>query len=83
MLFLPECFSFIGEQQGETLAVAEPLDGPLMHRYCELARTVDLWLSLGGFQESAEDEAPGKIFNCHVIVDNEGSIRAVYRKIHL
>ena len=30
--------------------VAEPLDGPIMSRYRELARSHGLWLSLGGFQ---------------------------------
>jgi hypothetical protein len=33
-----------------TTQVAEPLDGPIMSRYRELARSHGLWLSLGGFQ---------------------------------
>jgi hypothetical protein len=50
MLFLPECFSFIGTNLFDALEVAEPLDGPIMDRYRELARSHGLWLSLGGFQ---------------------------------
>ena len=38
MLFLPECFSFIGAQQEESLGIAEPVDGPTMQRYAALAR---------------------------------------------
>jgi len=56
MLFLPECFSFIGLAQTESLAVAEPLSGPLMSRYRALARDTQLWLSLGGFQEKGPDD---------------------------
>lgn len=38
LLSLPECFSFIGAKEGEAGAIAEPLDGPIMQRYCQLAR---------------------------------------------
>ena len=37
MLFLPECFAFIGVKGTDALAVMEPLDGPLLGRYRELA----------------------------------------------
>ncbi|KAL3700116.1 hypothetical protein R1sor_018138 [Riccia sorocarpa] len=84
LLSLPECFSFIGSKDGESLSIAEPLDGPIMTRYQNLARQdreSGLWLSLGGFQEKAPD--PGHLYNTHVLLDNLGSVRGVYRKIHL
>ena len=34
----------------QSRAAAQPLDGPLMQRYCALAKAHSLWLSLGGFQ---------------------------------
>jgi hypothetical protein len=37
-LSLPECFSFIGSREGEALSIAEPLDGPILQKYKELAR---------------------------------------------
>ncbi|KAL2651773.1 hypothetical protein R1flu_019901 [Riccia fluitans] len=81
LLSLPECFSFIGSKEGESLNIAEPLDGPIMTRYQNLARESGLWLSLGGFQEKGPD--PGHLYNTHVLLDNLGTIRGVYRKIHL
>jgi len=51
MLFLPECFAFIGQKQSDALAFAQPLSGPLMRRYRSLAKRHGLWVSLGGFQE--------------------------------
>lgn len=60
---------------------AEPLDGPLMQRYCQLARETGVWLSLGGFQERGPD--PDHLYNCHVIVTAAGEIAAKYRKVHL
>lgn len=81
MLFLPECFSFIGSSQQESLSRAEPLDGPTMARYRQLARDTGLWLSLGGFQEAGPD--PGHLLNCHVVLDGAGGTAAAYRKIHL
>ena len=36
--------------------IAEPLDGPTMTKYKDLAKEHDVWLSLGGFQEKGEEE---------------------------
>lgn len=46
-LSLPECFSFMGSREGETLSIAEPLDGPILQRYQELARQGTQALILG------------------------------------
>ena len=81
MLFLPECFAFIGVKGTDALAVMEPLDGPLLGRYRELAARHRLWLSLGGFAEKGPDR--DRRFNAHVIVNDAGEIQASYRKTHL
>ncbi|CAI5483814.1 unnamed protein product [Closterium sp. Yama58-4] len=83
LICLPECFSFIGARDGEAAAVAEPLDGPIMRKYCQLARDFSIWLSLGGFQEAGVPDAGRRFFNTHVLVDDTGKIQAAYRKIHL
>lgn len=81
MLFLPECANFMSGAPGEGLAVAEELSGAAMTRYKSLAKETGLWISLAGFQERSS--TPSKVFNTHVVVDAHGSIRAVYRKMHL
>lgn len=81
MLFLPECFSFIGTSQQESLSKAEPLDGPTLARYRQLARDTGLWLSLGGFQETGPDQE--HLYNTHVVLDSSGNTVATYRKVHL
>lgn len=90
MLFLPECFSFIGSKWQETVATGEPLTGPCISHMQTMAREHQLWLSLGGFNEkplSGPEDGTGagqeKVYNSHLIIDNKGGIRAVYRKIHL
>ncbi|GAB2222765.1 hypothetical protein Droror1_Dr00016890 [Drosera rotundifolia] len=81
MLFFPESFSFVAAEDGESLKIAETLDGPVMKQYCSLARDSGIWLSLGGFQEKGSDDS--HLCNTHVIVDDSGSVRSKYRKIHL
>ena len=56
IIFFPECFSFIGAAAGEAQRAAEPLTGPVMQRYLDLAKQHEVWLSLGGFQERVEGE---------------------------
>jgi len=83
MVFFPECFAFIGAAAGQAQQVAEPLDGPLMQRYQQLAKQNQIWLSLGGFQERCAEPSESRIFNTHVVIDAQGELCAVYRKIHL
>ena len=51
LVCFPECFSFMGAAPGEAQRIAQTLDGPVMRKYCALARSKGVWLSLGGFQE--------------------------------
>lgn len=81
ILFLPENFNFLGMSPAESLALAEPLNGPIISRYAALAKSLNIWLSLGGFQERGPD--PEHLYNCHVIINPAGNIAASYRKIHL
>ena len=82
ILFLPECFAFIGAKAGEAQAMAEPLEGPTIREYRSLARKHNIWLSLGGFQEKAA-EGESRIYNTHLVISEAGEIEATYRKIHL
>ena len=81
MLFLPENCAFLGSSPAESLALAQPLSGPLLGRYCALAAACGLWLSVGGFQERGPD--PQRLYNCHAVIDARGGLVAAYRKIHL
>ena len=49
-----------------------------MARFRDLARSTNIWLSLGGFQETGPDSE--HIYNTHVILDGQGHIVASYRK---
>lgn len=44
-------------------------------------RDARLWIALGGFQERGPDEQ--HTYNTHVLLDDAGTIRSWYRKIHL
>lgn len=86
MIFLPECFDFIGTNKQEVMDAAEPLDGPTVSKYRDLARKLNVWLSLGGLHQKnpiADSPNSSKILNAHIILDDKGDIRSVYHKIHL
>ena len=63
-----------------------------------IARESGCWLSAGGMHESGAPSAPAssastdgeagtcsqpRVYNSHVIIDNKGTVKAVYRKSHL
>jgi predicted amidohydrolase len=80
LVALPEAFSVRGspEQIGEA---AEPLDGPTIHWARAAARDRGIWLVAGSIPERVEGHSLP--FNTSCLVDRDGEIRAVYRKIHL
>jgi len=51
MIFLPESFDYIVEDKSESFRLAESMDGPLIDGYKSLAKSLNVWLSLGGFHE--------------------------------
>ena len=72
LVCFPECFSFVGAAAGEAQRIAEPLDGPIMRRYCSLAREYKVWLSLGGFQEKPEKPARADEAEAEAEADADG-----------
>ncbi|KAI1898527.1 hypothetical protein AGOR_G00073280 [Albula goreensis] len=84
MVFLPEGFDYIGSNRDETLQLSENLEGDIVSRYNQLARKLGMWLSLGGFHERGENwEMDRRIYNSHIIINDQGQIVSVYRKGHL
>jgi len=59
---------------------AEPLDGPLVAAFSDIAAQERTWLHMGSFPER---DADGHTFNTSVLFDPDGTIAATYRKVHL
>jgi len=77
---LPEMWPFVGPD-ADKVAGAETLEGPSTSAMRELARALGIWLFPGSFAE--QSGVSDRVFNCSPVIDPEGSIIAVYRKIHL
>eukprot|EP01135_Chromosphaera_perkinsii_P005441 Nk52_evm16s349 gene=Nk52_evmTU16s349 len=91
MIFLPEAFDYVSGSSQEAVDMSQPLTGERFSRYRSLAKKYGMFVSYGGFHESAFDEndvnpageGSKRIFNTHVIVDDKGNIMEEYRKLHL
>jgi len=81
LAFLPEAFDYIGRSAKQTLALAEPLDGPTFKAYQRLAREENIALSLGGLHVLVPDQ--NRVRNTHILLDADGEILATYAKTHL
>jgi deaminated glutathione amidase len=77
---LPENFSFMGPEE-QRLAGAETLDGPTLSAVRELARRRGVFILAGSISEKVDD--PKKTANTSALIADDGSLVAVYRKIHL
>lgn len=82
VVFFPECCDYVGSSREETLKLSEPLTGATVGEYRKLAKESNMWLSLGGIHEAIQDDS-SKIYNTHLLVDNQGQIVAKYSKLHM
>ncbi|KAF9350861.1 8-oxoguanine glycosylase ogg1 [Mortierella sp. AD094] len=81
MIFLPEASDFIGNPSEEALTLSHPLDsGPFLQGVCAEAKQLGIWCAVGIHEQSP---FPGRLYNTHVLINDQGSIVESYRKIHL
>jgi predicted amidohydrolase len=92
LIGFPENFAYLGSDRDHRLSIAEELPapgadlkaqggGPILTAMQALARQTGAWLLLGGFPERAA--SPAHIRNTSVLLRADGSVAALYRKIHL
>jgi predicted amidohydrolase len=80
LVVLPEMFNVLGDP-AVLRGGAEPLDGPTVAWARDLAAGLGVWLVAGSIIErvAGQDRHP----NASCLIDPDGRVRAVYRKVHL
>ena len=77
---LPEYFNYLGLAKGQP-SVAESIPGPTIDTMAELAKKRQVVIHVGSLLEKSPEKT--KCFNTSVLIERDGSIKAIYRKIHL
>jgi predicted amidohydrolase len=80
LVVLPEKWPVLGTPE-QTIAAAEPFDGPVLAWASGLARELGIDLVAGSFSERVEGAERGSNTSIHIGPD--GDVRASYRKIHM
>jgi predicted amidohydrolase len=80
LVALPENFAYMGPEEGR-LATAETVEGPTLGALRELARRRSIFVVAGSIAERSAN--PRMTANTSAVIAEDGSIVAVYRKIHL
>jgi deaminated glutathione amidase len=80
LIATPENSNYLGPHE-EKVRRAEPLAGPTVGRFAELARRLGVHLLLGSFNEASGE--PERCYNTSVLLGPAGQVLAAYRKLHL
>jgi predicted amidohydrolase len=80
LVVLPEYLQFRGPDDGFR-ASARPIPGPHTEPFADVARRRGVWILAGSTAETSKD--PARPFNSSALLAPDGSIAAVYRKLHL
>ncbi len=80
LVALPEYLQYRGPDDGYR-ASARPIPGPHTEPFAEVARRRGAWILVGSTAETSAD--PARPYNTSTLIAPDGSIAAIYRKIHL
>ncbi len=80
LVVLPELWPNGGFTYTSWEETAEPLDGPIVNSLAAAARDLGAYVHAGSFVERHDD---GSLTNTAVLLDPQGGVAAVYRKMHL
>jgi predicted amidohydrolase len=76
---LPEYVDYLGP--AARAPKPEPIDGEFGAFFADAARNLGMWVHAGSFHEAGPDT--GHTYNTSLVFRPDGSLAAVYRKIHL
>jgi predicted amidohydrolase len=79
LVVLPEKWPVLGTPE-QTIAAAEPYDGPTLRWASSLARELGIDLVAGSFSESTDGDRGA---NTSIHAGPDGEVKATYRKIHM
>jgi hypothetical protein len=71
LIATPENTNFLGPHH-DKVRLAEPLDGPTVHRFAALARELGIHLLIGSFNEASPQA--GRCYNTSVLLGPDGAI---------
>jgi deaminated glutathione amidase len=80
LVALPEYLQYRGTDDGFRSS-ARPIPGPHTEPFSEVARRHGAWILVGSAAEVSPD--PARPFNTSALIAPDGSVAAVYRKVHL
>ncbi|MFQ5696752.1 MAG: carbon-nitrogen hydrolase family protein [Myxococcota bacterium] len=81
LVALPESFAYLAGESAGPNPSAQPLEGPVVGFLRDHAKRHGVVLAGGSFAEAIPGEE--RVYNTSVVVDSEGRLLAVYRKLHL
>ncbi len=76
---LPEFTDYLGPAAG--MPKPEPVDGQYAQFFADAARELSMWVHAGSFHEVGPDAT--HTYNTSLVFNRQGTLAAVYRKIHL
>ncbi len=79
LIIFPELSTYLSESG--TGSIAEDLNGSIISRFKNLALEYGVYIHNGSFVEKSS--FPDKVYNTSVLINPQGEIEALYRKIHL
>ncbi len=82
LVAFPETLLYVGDDHQEKHRMAQTLDGELVQTFRGYASKYNISILLGSIYEKAADDVE-RLYNTSVLINRQGELNGVYRKIHL
>jgi len=82
LLAFPETFLYVGKDHQQKHNVAQSLEGEIVQTFQDYASKYDLSILLGSIYEKTPEDSD-RLYNTSILINREGELSGVYRKIHM
>lgn len=82
LVAFPETLLYVGNDHQEKHRVAQTLDGKTVQKFRDYATRYDIFILLGSIYEKIPEDAH-RLYNTSILINRQGELNGVYRKIHL
>ncbi|PHS70642.1 MAG: hydrolase [Methylophaga sp.] len=82
LIAFPETFLYVGQDHQQKHRVAQSLEGEIVQTFQQYASKYNLSILMGSMYEKIPDDNE-RLYNTSVLINRQGEINGVYRKIHM
>lgn len=82
LVAFPETFLYVGQDHQEKHRIAQTMEGEIVQTFRDYASKYNISILMGSMYETVPEDTE-RLYNTSVLIDRNGALNGIYRKIHM